>query len=136
MAFLNRSRSIILSRQALLPFILNALRHMSGSRLLVAGLAGHVNDSKLEEAFSRFGDIADAVVILDKDTGRSQGIGIVRFNNDVSASSAMSSMDGQVLEREIIRVRYANGSRVSEFENYEPDEKKTPYLTKRPLLED
>lgn len=37
-----------------------------------------------------------ARVIIDRETGRSRGFGFVNYDSEESASSALSSMDGQV----------------------------------------
>ncbi|MED6210118.1 Ribosome-interacting GTPase 2 [Stylosanthes scabra] len=88
--------------------MLNYIRCMSSSRLFIGGLSYGVDDQCLKDAFSGFGDVVDARVVTDRDTGRSRGFGFVNFSSDESAGSALSAMDGQDLNGRVIRVSYAN----------------------------
>ncbi|KAK7387616.1 hypothetical protein VNO78_28535 [Psophocarpus tetragonolobus] len=88
--------------------MLNYIRCMSSSKLFIGGLSYGVDDQSLRDAFAGFGDVVEARVITDRDTGRSRGFGFVNFSNDKSASSALSAMDGQDLNGRSIRVSYAN----------------------------
>ncbi|CAN2060791.1 hypothetical protein ACFX13_032338 [Malus domestica] len=111
MAFCNKIGSLLKHNisqtgQAPMTAMLNSVRCMS-SKLFVGGLSFGTNDESLKEAFSSFGDVTEARVITDRDTGRSRGFGFVNFASDDSASSALSSMDGQDLHGRNIRVSYA-----------------------------
>ncbi|KAL3619968.1 hypothetical protein CASFOL_034880 [Castilleja foliolosa] len=88
------------------PSMYNAMRCMS-TKLFVGGLSYGTNDDTLKEAFSSFGDVTEARVIIDRNDGRSKGFGFVNFSTDESASSALSAMDGQDLHGRPIRVSYA-----------------------------
>ncbi|KAK8308026.1 hypothetical protein V6Z11_D02G028000 [Gossypium hirsutum] len=90
--------------------MLNSLCCMSTStkKLFIGGLSYGTDDQSLREAFSGFGDVTEARVIADRDTGRSRGFGFVNFADDESASNALSAMDGQELQGRNIRVSYAN----------------------------
>ncbi|EPS69823.1 hypothetical protein M569_04943 [Genlisea aurea] len=81
-------------------------RSMS-TKLFIGGLSYGTDDQTLRDAFSSFGDVTDARVITDRDSGRSRGFGFVNFSSDESASSALSAMDGQQLNGRNIRVSYA-----------------------------
>ncbi|XWS13357.1 hypothetical protein CRYUN_Cryun36dG0030700 [Craigia yunnanensis] len=89
--------------------MLNSIRCMStsGKKLFIGGLSYGTDDQSLREAFSGFGDVTEARIIMDRDTGRSRGFGFVNFADDESASSALSAMDGQDLNGRNIRVSYA-----------------------------
>jgi cold-inducible RNA-binding protein len=76
-------------------------------KLFVGGLAWKTNDAGLRQAFERFGEIAEAKVILDRDTGRSRGFGFVTFSNDDEANTAVTEMDGATLEGRTIKVNEA-----------------------------
>ncbi|KAL2332606.1 hypothetical protein Fmac_013819 [Flemingia macrophylla] len=96
------------SRQAPVASMLNSIRCMSSSKLFVGGLSYGVDDQSLKDAFASFGDVVEARVITDRDTGRSRGFGFVNFSSDESANSALSAMDGQDLNGRNIRVSFAN----------------------------
>jgi len=76
-------------------------------KLFVGGLSWGTTDEGLHGAFSRFGEIAEATVITDRDTGRSRGFGFVTFANDESAVSAISEMNGAELDGRTIKVNEA-----------------------------
>ncbi|KAG6504165.1 hypothetical protein ZIOFF_032923 [Zingiber officinale] len=75
--------------------MLNSFRYMS-TKLFVGGLSWGTDDQTLKEAFASFGNVIEARVITDRDTGRSRGFGFVSFESDQSASEAVAGMDGQV----------------------------------------
>jgi RNA recognition motif-containing protein len=76
-------------------------------KLFVGGLSWNTNDDGLRQAFERFGDVHDARVITDRDTGRSRGFGFVTFNDNDAAMKAMSEMDGTTLDGRSIKVNEA-----------------------------
>ncbi|KAH7510905.1 hypothetical protein ACOSP7_006406 [Xanthoceras sorbifolium] len=95
------------SGQVPMASMLNSIRCMS-SKLFVGGLSYSTDDQSLREAFAGFGDVTEARIITDRDTGRSRGFGFVNFSSEDSANSALSSMDGQELNGRNIRVSFAN----------------------------
>ncbi|XP_051127544.1 glycine-rich RNA-binding protein 4, mitochondrial-like [Andrographis paniculata] len=88
------------------PSMFNAMRCMS-TKLFIGGLSYGTDDHSLRDAFTCFGDVVEARVVTDRDSGRSRGFGFVNFSSDESASSALSAMDGQQLNGRNIRVSYA-----------------------------
>jgi len=51
----------------------------SGVKVFVGGLVPDVDKQKLEEFFSQYGAIDDAIVMMDSATGKSRGFGFVTF---------------------------------------------------------
>ncbi|KEH35241.1 RNA-binding (RRM/RBD/RNP motif) family protein [Medicago truncatula] len=101
MAFCNKIGNLLRqgatqSTQAPVSSMLNYLRHMSSSKLFIGGLSYNVDDQSLRDAFTTYGDVVEARVITDRETGRSRGFGFVNFTSEESATSALS-MDGQVV---------------------------------------
>jgi len=76
-------------------------------KLYVGGLSWGTTDEGLRDAFSRFGEISEARVIMDRETGRSRGFGFVTFVQDDAAQNAISEMDGSNLDGRNIRVNEA-----------------------------
>ena len=76
-------------------------------KLFVGGLSWNTDDNLLRESFGKFGAVADARVILDRDTGRSRGFGFVTFDDDNAAKNAIAAMDGSKLDGRNIRVNEA-----------------------------
>ncbi len=66
-----------------------------------------VNDDTLRDAFSVHGEISEAVVISDRDTGRSRGFGFVTFEEDDAADKAVAALNGTELDGRTIRVDVA-----------------------------
>ncbi len=80
---------------------------MSRKKLFVGGLSWNTTDDGLRQAFERFGQIAEAKVITDRETGRSRGFGFVTFSQDESAEQAINEMNGSQLEGRRIQVNEA-----------------------------
>lgn len=76
-------------------------------KLFVGGLNWKTTDEGLRQAFARFGEITEAKVITDRETGRSRGFGFVTFVQAESAEDAISEMDGAQLEGRTIKVNPA-----------------------------
>jgi hypothetical protein len=68
-----------------------------GNKLYVGNLPYSVRDSDLEQAFSQFGAVASAKVMMERDTGRSKGFGFVEMGSDAEAQAAINGMNGQPL---------------------------------------
>ncbi len=82
-------------------------------KLFVGNLSWNTRDDGLYEAFSQFGEVTEAKVILDRETGRSRGFGFVTFATDEAGDDAVSGMDGQDLDGRTIRVNVAQERRNS-----------------------
>lgn len=82
-----------------------------GNKLFVGGLSWNTTDESLFEAFAQFGEVSEAKVILDRETGRSRGFGFVTFNDGESAQSAVEQMNGTELDGRAIRVNEAEDRR-------------------------
>jgi cold-inducible RNA-binding protein len=76
-------------------------------RLFCGGLAWGTTTEDLREAFAPFGEVADAKVVTDRETGRSRGFGFVTFTTEEAAAAARESMDGATLGGRTIRVDLA-----------------------------
>ena len=77
-------------------------------KLFVGGLGNTVTVDTLRAAFERFGPIEDAVVIVDRGTGRSRGFGFVTFSNAADAHEAIKQMNGALLEDRVLKVNNAD----------------------------
>jgi len=77
------------------------------SKIFVGGLSWGTDDAGLQEAFESFGEITDAKVISDRETGRSRGFGFVTFTSADDANSAIEAMNGAVLDGRTLNVNQA-----------------------------
>ncbi|KAL1216775.1 Glycine-rich RNA-binding protein 5 [Cardamine amara subsp. amara] len=86
--------------------MLQSIRCMSSSKIFVGGISYSTDEFGLKEAFSKYGEVIDAKIIVDRETGRSRGFAFVTFTSSEEASNAMQ-LDGQDLHGRRIRVNYA-----------------------------
>lgn len=68
----------------------------SSNRVHVGNLSWKVDDDALKTLFSETGDVVEAKVIYDRDTGRSRGFGFVTYNSANEVNTAIESLDGVV----------------------------------------
>lgn len=68
-----------------------------GNKLYVGNLPYSVRDNDLEQAFSEFGSVVSAKVMLERDTGRSKGFGFVELSSDAEAQAAINGLNGKPL---------------------------------------
>jgi len=68
-----------------------------GNKLYVGNLPYSVRDDDLQQAFSAFGQVTSAKVMMERDTGRSKGFGFVEMGSDAEAQAAIEGMHGQAL---------------------------------------
>lgn len=80
-------------------------------KLFVGGLAWATDDQGLREAFEAFGQVIDAKVISDRETGRSRGFGFVTFSEASDANDAIEQMDGADLDGRRVNVSEARERR-------------------------
>lgn len=78
-----------------------------GNKVFIGGLSWNTDNEGLRQAFEQFGDIQDARVITDRETGRSRGFGFVTFGNEDAAQEAIARMDGTELDGRNIKVNVA-----------------------------
>ena len=78
-----------------------------GNKLYVGNLAYSVRDDSLLQAFSEFGTVTSAKVMMDRETGRSKGFGFVEMGSDPEAQAAINGMNGQPLDGRAVVVNEA-----------------------------
>ena len=61
-------------------------------KLFVGNIDWGTTDEQLQELFSQYGDIEEAVIIKDRFSGRSKGFGFVTFTNDEDADKAAEEL--------------------------------------------
>ena len=78
-----------------------------GNKLYVGNLPYSVRDEDLNQAFSAFGGVTSAKVMMERDTGRSKGFGFVEMASDAEAQAGINGMNGQQLGGRAIVVNEA-----------------------------
>ena len=76
-------------------------------KLYVGNLPWSIDDSKLKELFTSYGDVEEAVLIKDKFSGRSKGFGFVTFTDDAAANKAIAEMHEKEVEGRALTVSEA-----------------------------
>ncbi|MBU6501812.1 MAG: RNA-binding protein [Burkholderiales bacterium] len=66
-----------------------------GNKLYVGNLPYSFRDEDMQQAFSQFGSVSSAKVMMERDTGRSKGFGFVEMGSDAEAQAAIKGMNGQ-----------------------------------------
>ncbi|GAA5219641.1 RNA recognition motif domain-containing protein [Membranihabitans marinus] len=75
--------------------------------IFVAKLSRNTSDYELEQAFSQFGEIKSAKVIMDRETGNSKCFGFVEMYEEEEAKEAIAALDNSELDGSTIVVKEA-----------------------------
>jgi RNA recognition motif-containing protein len=72
--------------------------------LYVGNLSYEVTEDELVQVFGQCGQVSEARIVKDRDTGRSKGFGFVEMLNDDEATHAIDRMKGHDLKGRPIMV--------------------------------
>jgi RNA recognition motif-containing protein len=64
-------------------------------RLYVGNLPYQTTSEELAEYFSQVGEVVDAAVVQDRETGRSRGFGFVEMAEEQAAADAVEQLNGK-----------------------------------------
>ena len=78
-----------------------------GNKLYVGNLSYGVSNADLEQAFSAHGAVRSAMVVMDRETGRSKGFGFVEMGTDQEAQTAISALHGKEMAGRTLTVNEA-----------------------------
>jgi RNA recognition motif-containing protein len=68
------------------------------TKIYVGNLPWRATDEQLEQMFAAHGQVAEAKIITDRETGRSRGFGFVTMNDASAAQAAIQAINGQPME--------------------------------------
>ena len=77
------------------------------TNIYVGNLTFGTDTSELETLFSEYGEVTDAQVITDRETGRSRGFGFVEMVSSEAAESAISALNGRDVNGRQLKVNVA-----------------------------
>ena len=77
------------------------------NRIFVGNLPWSVGFDELKKLFGPYGDIEDAIVMSDKQTGKSRGFGFVTFKDESSVEKAVAEMNQKSVDGREIKVNVA-----------------------------
>ncbi len=69
-----------------------------GTKIYVGNLPWRATDAQLSQLFGQHGDVTDAKIVTDRETGRSRGFGFVTMGNSEAAQAAIRALNGFSLE--------------------------------------
>lgn len=75
--------------------------------IFVGNLSYQAVDEDLREAFSQFGQVTSANVIIDKFTGKSRGFGFVEMPNREEALAAIAALNNGMIKGRAAKVNEA-----------------------------
>ncbi|KAD4982449.1 hypothetical protein R6Q59_002058 [Mikania micrantha] len=102
--------------------VLDAVRSIADSdpaqrKLFIRGIGWETTTEKLRTIFSAYGELDEAIVITDKNTGKSKGYGFVTFKHIDGAILALKDpskkIDGRITVAQLAAAREAGGVDVS-----------------------
>ena len=76
-------------------------------RLFVGNLPYSVDEDALEAAFADHGTVVSAVVIRDRESGRSRGFGFVEMGSSEDADKAIQALNGYEMNGRQLNVNEA-----------------------------
>lgn len=76
-------------------------------KIYVGNLSFSTTDQSLVDAFSQFGTVESAKIIMDRDSGRSKGFAFVEMSSSTEASDSISKLNGTQMDGRSINVSEA-----------------------------
>jgi len=77
------------------------------TKIYVGNLPWRATDAQLSEMFAAHGEVIEARIITDRETGRSRGFGFVTMANNDGAQNAIRALNGHSLEGRALVVNEA-----------------------------
>ena len=81
------------------------------NRLYVGNLSFQTTEDALQTAFGAIGEVREATVVTDRETGRSRGFGFVAMADAAAAQKAIQELNGAMLDGRALRVNIAEQRR-------------------------
>ncbi|MDX2138635.1 MAG: RNA-binding protein [Chloroflexota bacterium] len=76
-------------------------------KLYVGNLSYNTTTEELQSLFAQHGEVTDATIITDRETGRSKGFGFVTMATDEAATAAINRLNGSNYENRSLTVNEA-----------------------------
>ncbi|MBA3479046.1 MAG: RNA-binding protein, partial [Lautropia sp.] len=78
------------------------------TKIYVGNLPWRATDAQLTQLFSAHGEVSEARVVTDRETGRSRGFAFVSMTSPEAARAAIAALNGHTLEGRALVVNEAN----------------------------
>ena len=76
-------------------------------KLFVGGLPWRMTNEELKDLFAEMGEVTDAFIPRDRETGRSKGFGFVEFADRAAAEKAVEKFDQYEYDGRNLNVNFA-----------------------------
>ncbi|KAG9286486.1 hypothetical protein G9A89_014652 [Geosiphon pyriformis] len=70
-------------------------------KIFVGGIAPEVTEEEFKDYFTQFGNVIDATLMVDRDTGRPRGFGFITFDSSEPVEKAMARHDLEIQNKPI-----------------------------------
>jgi cold-inducible RNA-binding protein len=77
------------------------------SRIYVGNLPYSAESQQLTQLFGAYGEVVEATLVMDRDSGQSKGFGFVQMTSDDAARRAIAALHGATLGDRTITVNEA-----------------------------
>ncbi|HEX9412444.1 MAG TPA: RNA-binding protein [Ktedonobacterales bacterium] len=77
------------------------------TRIYVGNLPYSATSEQVAQLFATYGEVSEALVVTDRDTGRNKGFGFVTMADDDAARTAIEALRGAQMDDRAIRVDVA-----------------------------
>jgi RNA recognition motif-containing protein len=74
--------------------------------LYVSNVSFHTTSNDLEVLFSKYGEVVSAVIVTDKESGRTKGFGFIQMEEE-GARLAMNELQGKEIEGRRLNISIA-----------------------------
>jgi len=76
-------------------------------KIYVGNLSYSTTGEQLREKFAEYGEVEEATVVTDRDTGRARGFGFVTMPNSEQAKAAIQALNSMELDGRTLKVNEA-----------------------------
>jgi RNA recognition motif-containing protein len=76
-------------------------------KIYIGNLPWSATEAELNDMFAKFGAVASAAIVTDRETGRSRGFGFIEMNEAEDADKAIQALDGTDMGGRPLRVNEA-----------------------------
>jgi cold-inducible RNA-binding protein len=80
---------------------------MSNTKLFVGNLSFNTTENDLQDAFAPHGTVVEAVLVMDRVSGRPRGFGFVTMSTADEAQAALGALNGKDMDGRALTVNVA-----------------------------
>lgn len=100
-------------------------------KLFIGGIPPGLDEVDLKEMFELYGDVTSAMIVKDRNTGKSKGFGFLDMPNAIEAMEALNLLNGVTIFGKRIAVKEAEDTLVKK--QPDPSAPGSGFLNRRPL---